>query len=67
MSPNSVKLVEGEGLVFDTGMKFEASERERMQMMKNVGKKGDLYIMFDIEFPKVLNKVQKSQIEQLLE
>ena len=51
MSPNSVKLVEGEGLVYDTGMKYEASERERMLVSKNIGRKGDLYILFDIEFP----------------
>ena len=66
MSPNNVKLVEGEGLVFDTGMKYEASDRERMQMQKLEGKRGDLYVLFDIEFPKLLNKDQKSQIEALL-
>lgn len=66
MSPNNVKLVEGEGLIFDCGMKYEASDRERMQMQKLEGKRGDLYILFDIEFPKSLNKDQKSEVEQLL-
>jgi DnaJ homolog subfamily B member 4 len=67
MSPNNVKLVEGEGLVYDTGMRYEASDRERMQMQKLEGKRGDLYILFDIEFPKLLSKDQKSQIESLLQ
>jgi hypothetical protein len=35
MSPNTVKLVEGEGLVFDTGLRYEATERERMLMARN--------------------------------
>lgn len=66
MSPNNVKLVEGEGLCYDTGMKYEASERERMQMQKNMGRRGDLYILFDIEFPKLLSKDQKAEVEELL-
>jgi len=66
MSPNNVKLVEGEGLAFDCGMKYEATERERMMMSKNIGMKGDLYILFDIEFPKILSKEQKAEVEKLL-
>jgi len=66
MSPNNVKCVEGEGLIYDTGMKYEATERERMIMQKNVGRRGDLYIMFDIEFPKILSKDQKTEVENLL-
>lgn len=66
MSPNNVKMVEGEGLCFDTGMKYEATERERMMMSKNIGKRGDLYILFDIEFPKILNREQKAEVEKLL-
>lgn len=66
MSPNTVKVVEGEGLVYDCGMKYDATERERMLMQRNVGRKGNLYILFDIEFPTQLNREQKSQIEALL-
>lgn len=66
MSPNNVKRVEGEGLIFDCGMKYEATERERMIMQKNVGKRGDLYILFDIEFPKMLSRDQKTEVENLL-
>jgi len=66
MSPNNVKLVESEGLVFDCGMKYEATERERMMMSKNMGRRGDLYILFDIEFPKILSREQKAEVENLL-
>ena len=66
MSPNTVKVVENEGLPFDTGLRYEASERERVQMQRNVGKKGNLFILFDIDFPKNLSKDQKSQVEQIL-
>lgn len=67
MSPNTVKMLEGEGLVYDTGMKYGATERERMIMARNHGRRGDLYILFDIKFPKVLSKDQKAEVEQLLE
>jgi len=60
MSPNSVKIVEGEGLVYDTGLRYEATERERMLMSRNSGKRGDLYILFEIEFPKTLSKQEKT-------
>jgi DnaJ-class molecular chaperone len=66
MSPNNVKLVEGEGLAYDCGMKYEATERERMMMSKNIGRQGDMYILFDIEFPKILSREQKAAIEELL-
>ncbi len=56
MSPNTVKVVLGEGLQVDTGLKYDATERERMLMARNAGKRGDLYILFDIEFPKQLNR-----------
>ena len=56
MSPNTVKLVQGEGLVFDCGMKYEATERERMLMSRKEGKSGDLYVLFDIKFPTQLSK-----------
>ena len=48
MAPNTVKLVEGEGLPHDTGLKYQATERERMLMARHLGKKGELYILFDI-------------------
>jgi len=60
MSPNTVKRVEGEGFAFDTGMKYEATERERMLMSRKEGKHGDLLILFDIEFPRQLSKQQKT-------
>ena len=66
MSPNTVKLVENEGLAFDTGLRYDASERERVQMQRNEGKKGNLFILFDIEFPRNLTKDQKSEVEQIL-
>lgn len=66
MSPNNVKLVENEGLIYDTGMRYEATERERMLMQKNVGRRGDLYILFDIEFPKILSRAQKTEVDALL-
>lgn len=66
MSPNNVKVVEGEGLVYDCGMKYDATERERMLMARNVGRRGDLYILFDIQFPTQLNRDQKDQVEALL-
>lgn len=66
VSPNQVCSVPGEGLAFDCTMKYEATERERMLMQRSEGKRGELYILFDIEFPKVLSKQQKSDIEKLL-
>ena len=66
MSPNTVKLVENEGFILDTGMKYEATERERMLMQKKEGKRGNLYILFAIDFPRQLSRAQKSKVEQLL-
>jgi DnaJ-class molecular chaperone len=60
MSPNTVKAVVGEGLQIDTGVKYEATERERMLMARKEGRRGDLYILFDIEFPRQLSKEQKT-------
>lgn len=51
-----MKLVQGEGLVFDCGMRYEATERERMLMSRKEGKSGDLYVLFDIKFPTQLSK-----------
>jgi len=56
MAPNSVKLVEGEGLIFDTSLPYEASLRERIQIKENEGKRGNLYVLFDIDFPKTITK-----------
>ena len=56
MSPNTVKLVENEGFIFDTGMKYEATERERMLMQKKEGRRGNLYILFAIDFPRQLSR-----------
>jgi hypothetical protein len=66
MSPNNVKLVEGEGLAYDTGLRYDASERDRVAMLRNEGKRGNLYILFDIKFPQNLTKEQKAEVEQLL-
>lgn len=62
MAPNSVKLVELEGLPFDTSLPHEASLRERLLAKELEGKRGDLYILFDIEFPKTITNLQKAQI-----
>ena len=61
-----MKTVPNEGLVYDTTVQYDASERERMLALRNEGKRGNLYIQFDIEFPKVLSKHQKTEIESLL-
>jgi DnaJ-class molecular chaperone len=37
-----------------------------MLMQRNVGKRGDLYILFDIEFPKCLDRTQKETVERIL-
>ena len=66
MSPNTVKLVEDEGLVYDAGVRSDATERDRLLAARNEGKRGNLYILFDVQFPKSLNKVQKLEIENLL-
>jgi DnaJ-class molecular chaperone len=66
MSPNTVKLVEDEGLVYDTGVRSDATERDRLLAARNEGKRGNLFILFDVVFPKNLNKVQKLEIENLL-
>jgi len=55
MAPNSVKFVELEGLPFDTSLPHEASLRERLLAKELEGKRGDLYILFDIEFPKTIS------------
>ena len=59
MAPNSVKLVEGEGLPFDTSLPYEASLRERIQAKEQEGKRGNLFVLFDIEFPKTITKHQR--------
>jgi len=56
MAPNSVRLVEGEGMAFDTSLPHEASLRERILARELEGKRGNLYILFDIEFPKTVSK-----------
>ena len=66
MSPNQVKLVEGEGLAFDTSLPHEASLRERILAREYEGRRGNLYILFDIEFPKTISKQQKDQLHALM-
>jgi hypothetical protein len=66
MAPNSVKLVEEEGMTFDTSLPHEASLRERILARELEGKRGNLYILFDIEFPKTVTKQQRDQLEALM-
>lgn len=66
MASNSVKLVEDEGLPYDSSLPHEASLRERILAKDLEGKRGNLYILFDVEFPKTITKQQKSQIEALM-
>ena len=66
MSPNTVKLVSGEGLSVDTSLPHTASREQREWAFSQQNKKGDLYILFDVEFPSHLSKEQKEQVAQIL-
>lgn len=66
MSPNTAKLVEGEGLPYDNTMPLSVSNDDRRVARQNAGVRGDLYIVFHICFPKQLTKEQKEQVAEAL-
>ena len=66
LSPNSVKLVQGEGLPIDPELTVNSNEKERVVAASLEGKKGDLYIKFEVSFPTSLSKEQKDEIAQIL-
>ena len=58
ISPNTVKVVEGEGMpVYDKDLSKSRGDKI---------KKGDLYIKFNIIFPEFLEENKKRRIIQLL-
>ena len=62
ISPQSVKLVRGEG------MPIHQDNAEPEALIRDVARmdKGDLYLRFEIEFPKELTSEQKSQLLEVL-
>jgi len=60
ISPQTVKLVKGEGMpVFD---------REKpLENLLFKERKGDMYIKFDIKFPSFIDPIKKEEITRLLE
>lgn len=60
ISPNSVRLVEGEGMpICETNKKIESIVFEK--------KKGNLYVKFNVVFPVYINAARKARIIDLLE
>ena len=53
-------------MTFDTSLPHEASLRERILAREYEGRRGNLYILFDIEFPKTVSKQQKDQLQALM-
>jgi DnaJ-class molecular chaperone len=56
ITPKTVKKIDGEGMKI-----FDKSD----YMDKNV-KRGDLYVQFEIDFPKMLNDQQRKKIAAIL-
>ncbi|EGR33185.1 hypothetical protein IMG5_059990 [Ichthyophthirius multifiliis] len=61
INPQTVKMVEGEG------MPIYNSEEFKVENFNQQAQKGDLFIKFDIEIPKIINEEKKEQFEILLE
>ena len=57
ISPQTVKIVKGEGMPIYT---------KEISVKDFRGKKGDLYIKFDIQFPEYIDPVKKEEIIRLL-
>lgn len=60
ITPQTEKKIEGKGLPM-------IKEKEYMENLLGKQKKGDLYIVFDIEFPTRLTQEQKDQLKQIEE
>ena len=61
-SPGSVKVVQGEGLV-----KYKGEEKgAREAVHGKPEERGDLYIVFDVQFPTKLTVQQKQEIAEIL-
>ena len=66
MSPNTVKSLPDEGLMCDSTVPVGATASMRSMIAANEGKRGNLLILFDVEFPKALSCEQKMAIERIL-
>ncbi len=60
ISPQTVKLVKGEGMPI-------YSKEDTIQNLLYKEKRGDLYIKFDIVFPKFIDPEKKEDITRLLD
>uniref|UniRef100_A0A7S3KQF2 J domain-containing protein n=1 Tax=Euplotes crassus TaxID=5936 RepID=A0A7S3KQF2_EUPCR len=60
ITPQTEKKIEGKGLPL-------IKEKEYMENLLGKQKKGDLYIVFDIEFPTRLTQEQKDQLKEIEE
>jgi DnaJ-class molecular chaperone len=68
MAPGTVKCVDGEGLPFyieDT--KEIKKEFDLLSPVEAKPKCGNLYILFDVEFPKTLTAEQRSEIASIFQ
>jgi DnaJ-class molecular chaperone len=60
ISPQTVKLVKGEGMpIFD--------KDKPLDNLLFKERKGDMYIKFDIKFPSFIDPIKKEEITRLLE
>jgi DnaJ family protein B protein 4 len=66
MSPGDVMKVESLGFSIDTSLPANASKQQKAWARENEGKRGDLYIKFDIQFPKTLSRDKKTEILAVL-
>lgn len=66
MSPGEVMKVEGQGFPIDTSLPADASRQQKAWALASEGKRGDLYVKFDIQFPEKLSREQKTEILAVL-
>ena len=68
MAPGTVKCVEGEGLPYYTEDTKEIKKEFDLLSPKQEGPKcGNLYILFEVEFPKTLSAEQRSEIASIFQ
>jgi DnaJ-class molecular chaperone len=67
MAPGSVKVIEGEGMpVYVDDSKLIRDEFDLLKPVSSKRRQGDLYILFDVEFPKTLSREQRMEIASIL-
>ena len=59
VSPQSVKMVKGEGMPI--------CEKNALSELKGADRKGDLYVTFDIQFPKRMDQDTKEELARILD